>query len=609
MRRLYLAITTSLVLLGVSSVSPAAASASGTTFDPPSPPVRETGAVTSRPTAPVTGLRSPAVVAPATVVCDGNFNVVASPNGTGHNYLNSVAATNANDVWAVGTSTSTNGYDRTLAMHWNGTSWTKIPTPNPGTLHNDPNGVTAISTNDVWAVGYYQVNSLGYWNTFALHWNGTSWTLNKLTRNPTPYSFLFAVTAISTNDVWAVGTFNSAGWLPLIEHWNGTSWSQVASPQPSPTNNKFWAVSAWSATDVWAVGEWSGTGTGPTPLQSLAAHWDGSTWSLITTPNQGASGNNAILGVSALEAGHAVGVGFGDYILGSVPRKGVAWDLLTGSTSTAQYESGPGAGDNALLGVARSGAGVQAVGYWRNTATSARQTLAIPATWNSAGHSLTWSSVGTSASPSTINNALFGVAAVSPHVFWAIGYSTKGTVDQTLTELYCGLHFNLSAPAMSTPGSPFALTVTATNANSTTATTYVGTVHFTTTDSLAVLPADYSFTPGDSGTHTFSGVVLNSLYRQTITAKDVATPFVLGSTTVLVVCRGACQGPASTPGGRGVLPGPTASPAPRAPNQSPGGSPGPRTPWGLVFPLGLVAFALSARPRRRSKEKSNVKDA
>jgi hypothetical protein len=348
--------------------------------------------------------------------------------------------------------------------------------------------------------------------------------------------------------------------LPLAEHWNGTSWSMVTILNPSPTDNELFAISAWSSTDIWAVGEFSGNGTGPAPLSSYAEHWNGSTWSQVTTPNLGLGADNEILGVNALEPGHAVGVGYGNFVNGSQPRRGEAWDLVATGVSTSLYEIGPGAGDNALLAVDRSGGSVWAVGYWRSTATSARQTLAIPATWDSAGHTLTWAPAGTSASPSPTNNVLFAVAAISPSVFWATGWMQIGTVSKTLTELYCGVHFNLAAPGTATVGAPFSLTVTAANANGSTSTGYLGTVHFTSSDPLAALPGDYTFIPGDSGAHTFNGVILNSPYTRTITVNDTLTPFVMGSVAINVVCLGACQSPAGTPGSRDANQSPSVPP-------------------------------------------------
>jgi hypothetical protein len=76
-----------------------------------------------------------------------------------------------------------------------------------------------------------------------------------------------------------------------------------------------------------------------------------------------------------------------------------------------------------------------------------------------------------------------------------------------------------------------------------------------------VLPSDYTFTLGDAGTHTFTGVVLNSPYKETITVSDTVTPFISASATISVNCPGVCQSSSSTPGSRGTNQSPTV-PAP-----------------------------------------------
>src|SRR2546423_13698011 len=94
-------------------------------------------------------------------VCDGAYDVVPSPNGTGHNDIFNLSALSPSDIWAVGVQTNSSGYDRTLAEHWNGSTWSIVPTPNPGSSHNDLNAVSAVSTNNVWAVGDYFDNNIG----------------------------------------------------------------------------------------------------------------------------------------------------------------------------------------------------------------------------------------------------------------------------------------------------------------------------------------------------------------------------------------------------------------------------------------------------------------
>jgi hypothetical protein len=611
MRRFGFAITTVLLLVAASFVSSTTAIASGGTRHP-GPAGPHAIARSAHVAAATTSSRAPAIRSSLALSCDGQFDAIASPNGTGHNVLISTAAISFNDVWSVGFQTSVSNVDRTLAEHWTGGSWSVVPTVNSGSSHNDLFGVSGSSSTNVWAVGAYETNTTTHTTaSLALRWNGTSWS-KVTTVNPSSYSYLFAVTALSSSNVWAVGTyynFTVGAYQNLVEHFNGSSWSVVASPNTDfpDTWNQLFAVSAFSATHIWAVGSLAPNAG---PRKSLALHWNGSTWLVVTTFN--AAGDNEILGVSALEPGHAVGVGYGGFISGSTPAQAYQWGLfVTPSTSTTSLLNLPVTGDVVLENVARSANSVWAVGYYRSTVSAPRQTLVWHATWDSSAHTLVFdSSPGTSANPGAVNSVLFGVAAVSPSVFWAAGYSNSGSSDQTLAELYCALNLDLVAPATAVPGSAFSVTVTAKNPDTSTATDYRGTVHFTSSDSQAVLPADYAFTSGDAGAHTFSGVVLKDTSNQptTITVSDKVTPFISDSAAITVACPGVCQAPAATPGSRDVLPGPTSSPSPRAANQSTGGTPGPRTPWGLVFPLGLFAFALSAHRRGRSKEKSNVQD-
>lgn len=103
--------------------------------------------------------------------------------------------------------------------------------------------------------------------TLVEHWNGTNW---QVIHSPNPVSafvFLIGVTAVSAQDVWAVGDYldNTTIWSTLIEHWDGTSWQIVASPnvQPGKFDNFLHSVTAISAQDGWAVGEDSPSINGP----------------------------------------------------------------------------------------------------------------------------------------------------------------------------------------------------------------------------------------------------------------------------------------------------------------------------------------------------------
>ena len=104
-------------------------------------------------------------------------------------------------------------------------------------------------------------------------------------------------------------------------------------------------------------------------------------------------------------------------------------------------------------------------------------------------------------------------------------------------------HFSLTAPASATAGTPFTITVAAKDSANATITGYLGTVHFTSSDpSTPVLPADYTFTPADNGTHTFTnGVTLKTVPSQTITVNDTTDPTSTGTAAVNVTVGAAAK--------------------------------------------------------------------
>jgi hypothetical protein len=93
--------------------------------------------------------------------------------------------------------------------------------------------------------------------------------------------------------------------------------------------------------------------------------------------------------------------------------------------------------------------------------------------------------------------------------------------------------FDVALPTNSTTGVAFSFTVTA-RTGSTTDTAYTGTVHFTSSDPGAALPADYTFTLADAGSHTFSATMQTSgpdfsTRNQSITATDTGNASITGT--------------------------------------------------------------------------------
>ena len=97
-------------------------------------------------------------------------------------------------------------------------------------------------------------------------------------------------------------------------------------------------------------------------------------------------------------------------------------------------------------------------------------------------------------------------------------------------------HFSIAAPAAASAGTAFHLTATALDATNHTSINYSGTVHFTCSDSHAVLPADSTLTDG-AGTFP---ATLNTSGNQSITVTDTVKPAITGvSNEVQVSSTGA----------------------------------------------------------------------
>ena len=89
-------------------------------------------------------------------------------------------------------------------------------------------------------------------------------------------------------------------------------------------------------------------------------------------------------------------------------------------------------------------------------------------------------------------------------------------------------------PSPATAGAAGTFTVTAKNADGTTDTAYTGTVHFTSSDGQAGLPADYTFTAADAGVHRFIAT-MKTAGTQSLTAADTVTGRIFGGQAGIVV--------------------------------------------------------------------------
>jgi hypothetical protein len=204
----------------------------------------------------------------------------------------SVSAESATSVWIYGTSEDANGVISVLTAHWDGTQWSVMLVPNRQGF--SATGGTAISSSDAWAVGWFgaQRGRRG----FALHWDGASWSKVAIPDPGSGAETLSGVSAISTDNVWAIGhtgvdTIGAIGYHEVASepehtlalHWNGTSWAVI----PTPTvgyGAELAGFSAVSPTDAWAVGEFNTTKRRPLQYHTLIMHWNGHRWFWTASP-------------------------------------------------------------------------------------------------------------------------------------------------------------------------------------------------------------------------------------------------------------------------------------------------------------------------------------
>lgn len=226
--------------------------------------------------------------------CTPMWHLYSAPNpGPQGGSLDDISVISSSDIWAIGNYQS-QYYYKMLAIHWNGTQWSIVPTPD--LLFNYAiYAVSAVSSNDVWAVGTSSTFSPA---PLMMHWDGTTWTSVRINDSPGGgvLGTLYSVSARASNDVWAVGTqgFGASGSLTM--HWDGTGWSVIPNPNPPPNELMLLSgVAAVAANDVWAVGQASNYSV--PGLRSIIMHWDGVAWSFY---NLGTSSNYETLnGISA----------------------------------------------------------------------------------------------------------------------------------------------------------------------------------------------------------------------------------------------------------------------------------------------------------------------
>ena len=284
------------------------------------------------------------------------------PAGGTENILASISCTSASNCVAVGKFSSP--YSLPLAMQWDGTKWSLIQPPKPeNSVVSWLSGVSCTSATFCVATGAYLDNFL-IEKTLAMLWDGTKWIV-KTTPNPgAQLNGLAAVSCTSATACTAVGSFYSEPGPSkvLTERWNGVSWQVQETPGPEGSKKaELLGVSCAAATVCTSVGVF--TNSAGTNL-SLAEKWDGTKWTLQSSPNPEGAKETVLRGISCTSSTACTAVGSFKSSAGIQLSLAERW---TGSNWTIHSTPNPeGAKSSNLAGVSCLAASCEAVGGVQN---------------------------------------------------------------------------------------------------------------------------------------------------------------------------------------------------------------------------------------------------
>ena len=303
--------------------------------------------------------------------------------------LSAVDDLSPGNAWAAGTSFSggigATPAGTTLIEHWNGTRWSIVPSPNPAAgIAGDTDVLTSITgtgPGNLWVAGWDNNEANQTIQLLFEHWNGSTWTA---VTSPTPVrsaQFPSGITAVSPDNVWAVGTDETGNSKTLAVHWNGKAWSIVPTPDitsAGDVQNLLTGVSSDAAGDVWASGYAHNVHNQNSFHEPYVLRWTGTTWVMTKVPTLGTEGS-MLNGIRVLSPADAWAVGQTQESNGAILT---LTEQFNGKTWAVVPSPDPGISgtlkDNALDGVASAGgSNLFAVGSRATKGQSVNRTLAI----------------------------------------------------------------------------------------------------------------------------------------------------------------------------------------------------------------------------------------
>jgi hypothetical protein len=178
------------------------------------------------------------------------------------NYLVSVEATSAKDMWAVGGNID-NVQPYGYAIHWHRNHWHLVSFPDPTF---SPSIVSASSPANVWISGQTHPTPARE----AYRWDGSRWHLIPMPEETGSIGLDLVV--LGPSDVWADG-HAGPGARTGAWHWDGSQWNRSTLPVSGAYPG---AILGWPHHGLWAIG---------TRFQYLSVYlWTGRTWRRMPVP-------------------------------------------------------------------------------------------------------------------------------------------------------------------------------------------------------------------------------------------------------------------------------------------------------------------------------------
>jgi hypothetical protein len=351
--------------------------------------------------------------------------LLPAPSPGAASLLAGVSCPAAAACMAVGTADVGGG---PLAERWDGARWVIVPAPSPPPVPVPGSGLLAgiscTSAASCTAVGSQQTTArTGGQVPLAVHWDGSSWSAQPVP-NPVFHgqgSELAAVSCTSRRACTAVGQRGGGVSASLAERWDGHRWAVQATPHPPGNATRLLGVACTSAASCTAAG----LDSPPARLLALAGHWNGVRWARQHTPPAAPGAGGILLNaVGCSSAAACTAVGQADSGPPVIERRnGTTW-MMQHSPPVRS----PGPGELASVSCPAAAACV-AAGNTGGTEPPDFSALALAERWNGK----TWAIQRLPEPPGTGSSYLTGISCSSPAACTAVGEAVLGLPAGTVT--------------------------------------------------------------------------------------------------------------------------------------------------------------------------------